>query len=144
MSTYYEKLRDPRWQKRRLEIMQRDGFKCRDCGAVDKTLNVHHCHYAKTPWDADERALLTVCEDCHGNRQKMEDSIRQNLGVVLAKLKNGPDDIGLSSLFTDMKTFADNTDPETIFVVWDYRYISRVDTQNVQLMVENQTLRKAL
>ena len=30
MSDYVEKLKDPRWQRKRLEIMQRDGFRCRE------------------------------------------------------------------------------------------------------------------
>jgi hypothetical protein len=66
-SEYIEKLRDPRWQKKRLEIMQRDGFKCRECSATDKTLNVHHCFYkyGNDPWDYPEGSLVTLCEDCH-------------------------------------------------------------------------------
>lgn len=66
--TYAEKLRDPRWQKRRLEVMERDKFTCRACRSKDKTLNVHHTHYRKgaDPWDYDDNDLVTVCEECHG------------------------------------------------------------------------------
>jgi hypothetical protein len=65
--SYSEKLRDPRWQKMRLKIMERDGFKCRHCRDKEKTLNVHHSHYTKgaAPWEYDESTLLTLCEDCH-------------------------------------------------------------------------------
>jgi hypothetical protein len=65
--TYSEKLRDPRWQKKRLEIMERDQFACCHCGDKEKTLNVHHRYYlkGKSPWDYDNDALLTVCEECH-------------------------------------------------------------------------------
>ena len=67
MKTYSEKLRDPRWQKLRLEIMSRDEFKCRLCRKEDKTLNVHHSYYAKgaNPWDYPNEFLVTVCEKCH-------------------------------------------------------------------------------
>lgn len=67
MSSYAEKLRDPRWQKKRLEIMKRDGFACKNCGDASKTLNVHHSAYVKgcEPWEYDERYLHTVCERCH-------------------------------------------------------------------------------
>lgn len=65
---YAQKYRDPRWQKKRLEVMQRDGFKCLFCGAADKTLNVHHCYYIgrRDPWDYESASLFTLCEKCHG------------------------------------------------------------------------------
>jgi len=67
MSEYGQKLRDPRWQRKRLEIMQRDEFKCRLCGDHEATLNVHHLLYQRgaDPWDYRDTALLTVCEACH-------------------------------------------------------------------------------
>jgi 5-methylcytosine-specific restriction endonuclease McrA len=50
---YSQLLRDQRWQKKRLEIMQRDEFTCTRCYESEKTLNVHHCYYlyGKKPWD---------------------------------------------------------------------------------------------
>jgi len=65
--TYADKLKDPRWQKRRVEVMQRDGFKCRQCGAADKTLAIHHLAYGRgeEPWESPAEVLLTVCEGCH-------------------------------------------------------------------------------
>lgn len=66
--TYSEKLRDPRWQKKRLQIMDRDDFKCRQCHNDTKTLNVHHCYYSnKEPWEYEDSSLLTLCESCHEN-----------------------------------------------------------------------------
>ena len=65
--TYQEKLKDPRWQKKRLEIMQRDDFKCvRCCSDVD-TLTVHHKMYekGKEPWEIKDKDLVTFCESCH-------------------------------------------------------------------------------
>jgi hypothetical protein len=65
--TYSEKLRDPRWQKRRLEIMQRDKFSCRKCCDDTSTLNVHHRWYerGKEPWESTDECLVTLCERCH-------------------------------------------------------------------------------
>lgn len=65
--TYSEKLRDPRWQKKRLEVMQRDGFSCQSCQDTETTLNVHHCYYerGKDVWDYPSEALITLCEGCH-------------------------------------------------------------------------------
>ncbi len=66
-SSYWQKLRDPRWQKRRLEIMDRDGFSCRMCGNDRDTLNVHHLAYQRDgePWETHDDLLVTLCESCH-------------------------------------------------------------------------------
>lgn len=65
--TYSEKLKDPRWQKRRLEIMSRDAFKCVWCGCAEKTLHVHHESYKAglEPWEYADDVLQTLCESCH-------------------------------------------------------------------------------
>lgn len=63
--TYAEKLRDPRWQKKRLIILKRDNFKCVYCKDVKTTLHVHHENYKNNPWDSDNEDLKTVCEHCH-------------------------------------------------------------------------------
>lgn len=64
---YSDKLKDPRWQKKRLEILNRDKFQCQYCGDKEQTLHVHHFYYDKRlePWEYDEVDLITVCEDCH-------------------------------------------------------------------------------
>lgn len=65
--TYAEKLKDPRWQKMRLQVLQADNFTCQYCGETTKTLNIHHYVYAKSgnPWDVSLGDLTTLCEDCH-------------------------------------------------------------------------------
>lgn len=67
MKTYAEKLKDPRWQKKRLEVFERDNFTCQICNSKDETLNVHHKKYSKSgnPWDIYSKFLITYCEDCH-------------------------------------------------------------------------------
>lgn len=64
---YWQKLQDPRWQKRRLEILKRDDHTCQLCGATDTTLNVHHAHYIKgrEPWEYEDDLLKTLCRGCH-------------------------------------------------------------------------------
>lgn len=63
--SYREALLDPRWQKKRLEIFQRDGFKCRWCGVENLTLHVHHFKYGDNPWDGDDEDKVTMCAECH-------------------------------------------------------------------------------
>ena len=73
--SYSEKLKHPKWQKKRLEIMQRDNFKCMNCYSTEKPLHVHHITYSKSfknPWDYHEANLITLCEDCHNEIQKID------------------------------------------------------------------------
>jgi hypothetical protein len=65
--TYYEKLKDPRWQKKRLEIMGRDEFRCQCCGDDESSLSVHHkvYIYGREPWDYPDGYLVTLCDSCH-------------------------------------------------------------------------------
>jgi hypothetical protein len=72
---YSEKLRDPRWQRKRLEVMQRDKFTCLACGDKASTLNVHHKQYHGDPWDAPMPSLETLCEACHGRRGELNKRI---------------------------------------------------------------------
>lgn len=60
-----DKYRDPRWQRKRLEILQRDEWTCHACNATDKTLHVHHKYYNGNPWNVPDDALQTLCEECH-------------------------------------------------------------------------------
>ena len=63
--TYSERLKDPRWQKKRLKILDRDKWTCQKCGDKETTLHVHHLKYNKNPWDGNYKDLVTLCKDCH-------------------------------------------------------------------------------
>ena len=73
--------KDPKWQKKRLEILERDGWRCRICKSDIYTLNVHHLYYKKDkkPWEYPKTSLITLCESCHeeehGNRKDEEDDL---------------------------------------------------------------------
>jgi hypothetical protein len=65
---YKEKLNQPKWQKRRLEIMQKAGWKCEKCGADKEQLHVHHVDYSSggpNPWDYEDQHLQCICATCH-------------------------------------------------------------------------------
>src|SRR5688572_1565484 len=91
-SNYSQKLLDPRWQKKRLEILNRDEWICRDCGEDSKALHVHHRIYipGKQPWEIDDDLLITLCADCHefeGN--EMPSSIQLLTTAVKSKFLSG-------------------------------------------------------
>ena len=88
--SYLEKLKDPRWQKRRLEILERDEWTCQQCGNKKSPLHVHHRYYikGKDPWDYSNEMLLTLCEECHEKevnfRKVQEESLLHTLrGIFL-------------------------------------------------------------
>ena len=77
MSEFWEQYKDPRWQRKRLEIQDRDGWMCRCCGASDKTLNVHHSYYerGRDVWDYPDYSYFTFCEDCHAKKHAAKPNI---------------------------------------------------------------------
>jgi len=84
--SYSEKLQDPRWQKIRLQVFERDRWACQVCGDSTSTLNVHHWYYEKgrNPWEYEIDTLSTLCEGCHefelqrgGIEKELLDTLRQ-------------------------------------------------------------------
>ena len=84
---YLEKLKDPRWQKKRLEIFERDGWACASCDDKNNTLVCHHRYYlpGKEPWDYPEDALVTLCEDCHEGETEYREDVERDLIMTLRK-----------------------------------------------------------
>lgn len=77
MIKYSKKFKYPRWQRKRLEVIQRDHWKCRICGENETTLYVHYLEHTKPdPWDEPIDNLITLCEDCY------------RIAIVIEKIKN--------------------------------------------------------
>ena len=64
---YAELLRKPQWQKRRLQMLEKAGWKCIECGATELQLHVHHKRYISSakPWEYEDEDLAVLCERCH-------------------------------------------------------------------------------
>jgi hypothetical protein len=87
VKTYAEKLQDPRWQQKRLRIMERDDFTCQKCFGTENMLTVHHKYYIykKDPWDYPDDLLITLCDDCHKAEEEAKYIISDFAKVLLAK-----------------------------------------------------------
>lgn len=83
--TYSEKLKDPRWQKKRLQILERDQWFCCCCCDNSKTLHVHHRRYfpGKEPWEVDDKYLITLCEYCHQSETELMPDAIHDITEVL-------------------------------------------------------------
>lgn len=67
MNWYQDALKDPRWRKKREEILRRDDGQCTECDNK-KELEVHHKTYLPgrdSPWDYPDFFLATLCRSCH-------------------------------------------------------------------------------
>lgn len=72
--TYAEKLKSPKWQKKRLDILNLKGFKCEKCGDEENQIQVHHRFYitGREPWEYDNDVFQVLCEKCHEASHKKE------------------------------------------------------------------------
>jgi len=78
MTTYSEKLKKPKWQRKRLEILQRDNFTCVHCKDTETELHVHHLKYTGEPFEAPDSDLETVCKHCHSFIEYFKDYSKDN------------------------------------------------------------------
>ena len=74
---YTKLLQHPKWQKKRLEVLERAGFKCERCGAEEQQLHIHHWYYrkGKKPWEYEDRVFCCLCHTCHS-------AVRQAKGIM--------------------------------------------------------------
>ncbi len=104
-SNYSQLLLDPRWQKKRLEILSRDEFVCQRCFVGNSTLHVHHCYYNKgtPPWEYPSSSLVTLCKDCHDTESQFFYEQKNYLTDVLSSKGFLSEDFNdLACLFRDM------------------------------------------
>ena len=114
--TYSEKLRDPRWQRKRLEVLQRDDFTCQECSSTTKTLHIHHLDYEKgfEPWDYPLDYLVTLCEDCHlAVEQYKKNNEAEMLAAIRLLMKDSFISCCLFELLRDRENF-----PKLVLLLW--------------------------
>lgn len=87
---YAAKLKNPKWQKKRLQILGRDKFTCKLCGDTETTLHVHHKYYENgcDPWEYPNTALVTLCEHCHKEVEDWKNEIAGLSDIRIFKSNN--------------------------------------------------------
>lgn len=83
--SYSQKLKSPKWQRKRLEILQRDDFTCQMCSDTENQLQIHHKNYTGEPYEAPLEDLVTLCLHCHEAETIMN---RQNETIVFVYKEN--------------------------------------------------------
>lgn len=83
---YIELLKNPKWQKIRLKVLERDGFICQNCFNEEETLHVHHRNYSpgKLPWEYPLNNFITLCKTCH---EEETDSIKGSCDLLVRAIK---------------------------------------------------------
>lgn len=75
--------------------MERDDFRCQNCGNPDTTLNIHHKYYIKDrdPWEYPDLSLITLCDYCHAKEHTSKTEIEKDLLISLYDIGFTTDDI---------------------------------------------------
>lgn len=116
--SYSEKLKDPRWQRKRLEILQRDNWACQICGSSHSTLMVHHRWYQRGfhPWEYPNNSLITLCEECHEGELEEHSHLSQDWSIIQRSL--WPTDIQTIAVALSCREHWDYSDPVIAFACW--------------------------
>ena len=82
--SYSDKLKHPKWQKKRLEILNRDSWACKYCSDTESQLHVHHLKYTtKEPYDELSENLVATCQDCHRLLEAIKLSTYNNYSSII-------------------------------------------------------------
>jgi len=129
MSTYKDKLKDPRWQKKRLEILSRDNFTCTKCNDDKSELHVHHNWYIEglSPWDYQNKYLSSLCKYCH-KAIHQETKIR-NDGAI--KIESAIKKLPLLEFYFE---YIENHEGHWIFILKDAHNLRCIELDSDQIL----------
>jgi len=67
MMSYQAQLKQPEWQRRRMEMLERADCRCQHCDTRDESLEIHHHHYvpSRFAWEYTDDELMVLCKSCH-------------------------------------------------------------------------------
>ena len=118
--SYSEKLKSPKWQKKRLEVLEKADWKCECCGDKEETLHVHHTFYEKgrEVWEYDKDDLSCLCSNCHEKTHQFYSRIKEKTKYGMCK--NGfPDTIEASNFVESFFELSDFEEYVQITILLD-------------------------
>jgi hypothetical protein len=103
-SDYQSKLKSPHWQKKRLQVLNRDKWRCKLCKDEETTLHVHHLEYQpkKQPWEYAMSNFTTLCEHCHREVELLKEENHFD-EILIDKIKWASGDVTLFVYAKSMK-----------------------------------------
>ena len=57
-------LEQKKWREARIQVLNRDGNRCRNCGSTEN-LHVHHIQWKRDGGEDKLSNLITLCRSCH-------------------------------------------------------------------------------
>lgn len=77
--------KDKKWIKKRLNILKRDGYLCRNCKRIGKEIGANTVHHVVPIEYAPERYLdsnnlISLCSECHNKMHNRNDGSLTTLG----------------------------------------------------------------
>lgn len=131
--TYSNKLKHPKWQKKRLQVLQRDNFACVKCKDTETELHVNHLKYTGEPYDAPLSDLETLCKYCHQIHHAMPDYVILEVHRELDPFYNLIYCIKYKLYRRGSYVFAHITNEDKIEFISDYHIVHR-DNMNYALI----------
>lgn len=87
--SYHDDMKTATWQKRRLQLLERDKWKCQnhDCTGESQQLEIHHIDYipGQKIWEYPDDMLLTLCSKCHSKEQERDPAERMLINSMRMK-----------------------------------------------------------
>ena len=127
--SYSDELRNPLWQKRRLQVFERAGWRCEWCGTTQSQLHAHHKVYLSRhkPWEYPDILLECLCDQCHEraheHKRQFELCVASRPSAELSKLNRLFDKLAAAMTAPDRTTRIDlmNAVQDEFDVIDDFR-----------------------
>ncbi len=159
--TYQEQLKSPKWQKKRLQIMELKNFKCEICGSEEKQLNVHHRFYIKgrKAWEYDNDVFQVLCEDCHKEEHNKQNNteIPSNYKIIFNHILNLSNDDFDAFEFVFNECIGMLSDDENMFyrfmfmfnnyglknkIIYDIDFAEEMESNNIKIHLLKEEIKK--
>lgn len=114
--SYAEDLKHPRWQERRLRVLEAAGFRCQRCDSNERQLHAHHKVYLRGHrlWDYPDGQLECLCDQCHdaahAHKERLEVELAKHPTSMLPTITTLMDKLGavMTAVYPAQRTDAQN------------------------------------